>query len=218
MSKHRRSTGPGATFGLWNRIAVIVAGILLVSWGGGPAATAFWGSISGGPPGAAKADTVAQGSKPVTTVSGGNVTVTWAASTTAAGRSVTGYSIARYATATAGSRIAAAGTCTGTVAALICADSNVPTGTWYYTVTPLLSAWQGAESTRSAATAVDATAPGAPVITAPVYVYSGNVNNVPVSGTAEPGSTVVLTVTGAGAQPLTETMTLTVPETGRHHS
>lgn len=205
MSKHRRSKGPGTTFGLWNRIAVIVAGILLVSWGG-PAATAFWGSISGGP-GAAKADTVAQGSKPVTAVSGGNVTVTWAASTTAAGRSVTGYSIARYATATAGTRIAAAGTCTGTVAALICADSNVPTGTWYYTVTPLLSSWQGAESTRSAATAVDATAPGAPVITAPVYVYSSNVDNVPVSGTAEPGSTVVLTVTGAGAQPLTETMT-----------
>nr|WP_256870613.1 Ig-like domain-containing protein [Paenarthrobacter nitroguajacolicus] len=54
---------------------------------------------------------------------------------------------------------------------------------------------------------MDATPPVAPVISAPAYVYSSNVNNVPVSGTAEPGSTVVLTVTGGGAQPLTQTMT-----------
>ncbi|MFK0042000.1 Ig-like domain-containing protein [Paenarthrobacter sp. NPDC090517] len=209
MSRLRHTTGGAtsspATFGLWNRVAVIVAGILLVSWGG-PAASAFWGSVSSGF-GAAKADAVAQGARPATAVSGTSVTVTWTASTTAAGRPVTGYSIARYATATAGTGMAAAGTCAGTIAALSCVDNNVPTGTWYYAVTPLLSAWQGAESTRSAATALDATPPVAPVITAPAYVYSSNVNNVPVSGTAEPGSTVVLTVTGAGAQPLTQTMT-----------
>lgn len=205
MSRQQPSRDGTATFGFWNRMAVIVVGILLVSWGG-PAATAFWGSVSGGS-GAAKADAVAQGSTPLTAVSGANVTVTWTASTTAAGRSVTGYSIARYATATAGTRIAAAGSCTGTIATLSCVDSNVPTGTWYYAVTPLLSAWQGVESTRSVGTSVDATAPGAPVITAPAFVYSGNVSNVPVSGTAEPGSTVVLTVAGAGAQPLTQTLT-----------
>ncbi|ABM09622.1 Ig-like domain-containing protein [Paenarthrobacter aurescens] len=200
-----RATSSSATFGRWNRIVVIVLGILLVSWGG-PAASAFWGSVSSGF-GAAKADAVAQGARPTTAVSGTSVTVTWTASTTAAGRPVTGYSIARYATATAGTGIAAAGTCTGTIAALSCVDNNVPTGTWYYAVTPLLSAWQGAESTRSTATAMDATPPGAPVIAAPLYVNSSTVNSVPVSGTAEPGSTVVLTVTGAGAQPLTQTMT-----------
>lgn len=200
-----RATSSPATLGRWNRIVVIVLGIFLVSWGG-PAASAFWGSVSSGF-GAAKADAVAQGARPTTAVSGTSVTVNWTASTTAAGRPVTGYSIARYATAAEGTGMAAAGTCTGTIAALSCVDNNVPTGTWYYAVTPLLSAWQGAESTRSVATAVDATPPVAPVITAPAYVYSSNVNNVPVSGTAESGSTVVLTVTGAGAQPLTQTMT-----------
>ncbi|WP_026005763.1 Ig-like domain-containing protein [Arthrobacter sp. M2012083] len=209
MSRLRQTTGRAtsspATLGRWNRIVVIVLGIFLVSWGG-PAASAFWGSVSSGF-GAAKADAVAQGARPTTAVSGTSVTVNWTASTTAAGRPVTGYSIARYATATEGTGMAAAGTCTGTIAALSCVDNNVPTGTWYYAVTPLLSAWQGAESTRSVATAVDATPPVAPVITAPAYVYSSNVNNVPVSGTAESGSTVVLTVTGAGAQPLTQTMT-----------
>lgn len=207
MSRIGQATGtssPTTAFGRWNRVIVIVLGILLVSWGG-PAASAFWGSVSGGF-GAAKADAVAQGARPATAVSGTSVTVTWTASTTAAGRPVTGYSIARYATATAGTGIAAAGTCTGTIAALSCVDNNVPTGTWYYAVTPLLSAWQGAESTRSAATALDATPPGAPVIAVPLYVNSSNVNNVSVSGTAEPGSTVILTITGAGTQPLTQTM------------
>jgi hypothetical protein len=80
--------------GAWNRALVIVLGIHLVSWGG-PAATAFWSSVNSGF-GAAKADAVAQGAKPTVAVSGSSVTVTWAASTTAAGRPVTGYSIARY--------------------------------------------------------------------------------------------------------------------------
>ncbi|WP_416417654.1 hypothetical protein [Paenarthrobacter aromaticivorans] len=192
------------TMGAWNRALVIVLGILLVSWGG-PAASAFWSSVSSNF-GAAKADAVAQGAKPTTSVSGTSVTVTWAASTTAAGRSVTGYSIARYPAATGGTAVAATGTCAGTVAGLSCVDSGAGTGNWYYTVTPKLSQWQGAESTRSAAAIVDATAPLAPSVTAPPYVYSGNVSAVPVSGTAEALSSVTLTVTGTGASPITQTL------------
>jgi hypothetical protein len=63
----------------------------------------------------------------------------------------------------------------------------------------MLSLWQGTESLRSTGSVVDATAPGAPVVTAPAYVTAGNVSNVPVSGTAEANSTVVLTVTDVGA-------------------
>ena len=198
------SSSTRVTMGVWNRALVIVLGILLVSWGG-PAASAFWSSVNSGF-GAAKADAVAQGAKPTTSVSGASVTVTWAASTTAAGRSVTGYSIARYASASGGTAVAAAGTCAGTVAGLSCVDSGVATGNWYYTVTPKLSQWQGTESTRSAVTAVDATPPLAPSVTAPTYVHSGNVNAVPVTGTAEALSSVALTVTGTGAQPLTQTV------------
>lgn len=193
-----------ATMGAWNRVLVIVLGIFLVSWGG-PAASAFWSSVSSNF-GAAKADAVAQGAKPTTAVSGSSVTVTWAASTTAAGRSVTGYSIVRYASATGGTAVAATGTCGGTVVGLSCVDSGVATGNWYYTVTPTLSQWQGAESARSAVTAVDATPPLAPTVTAPTYVHSGNVTAVNVSGTAEALSSVALTVTGTGASPITQTL------------
>ncbi|SDX58316.1 hypothetical protein SAMN04487912_1195 [Arthrobacter sp. cf158] len=202
MNRRRTSEGrhpaPSVTMGRWNRIVVIVVGILLVTWGG-PAASAFWSTVSTSNFAAAKADTVNQGAKPGAVVGlAGSVTVTWTASTTTAGRSATGYSIARYASATGGTRIPAAGTCTGTVVVLSCTDT-APSGTWYYAVTPMLSLWQGTESLRSTGSVVDATAPGAPVVTAPAYVTTGNVSNVPVSGTAEANSTVVLTVTDAGA-------------------
>ena len=199
--------GVPAVFGWRSRLAIIVAGILLVSWGG-PAASAFWGSISSGP-GAVKADSVAQGAKPATAVSGANVTVSWTASTTAAGRSVTGYSIARYSSATGGTRVTATGGCAGTVAGLGCVEAGVPAGTWYYTVTPTLSLWQGSESQRSTATTpvTDTTAPLAPMVTAPAYVNQSTVGSVPISGTAEANSSVTLTVSGAGAAPVTQTVT-----------
>lgn len=196
-----------ALFGWRSRLAIIVAGLLLLSWGG-PAASAFWGSISSGP-GAAKADALAQGARPAAGISGANVTVSWTASTTAAGHPVTGYSIARYSSATAGTRIPATGACAGTVPGLSCVEAGVPAGTWYYTVTPTLSLWQGTESQRSTATTpvTDTTPPLAPVVTAPGSVNQGNVSSVPVSGTAEANSTVVLTITGGGAQAVTQTIT-----------
>ncbi|WP_369745479.1 hypothetical protein [Paenarthrobacter sp. AMU7] len=205
QTKGRVASSP-ATLGRWNRIVVIVLGIFLVSWGG-PAASAFWGSVSSGF-GAAKADAVAQGAKPTTAVSGTSVTVTWTASTTAAGRPVTGYSIARYGSATGGTKVAATGTCGTSVAGLSCVESSVPAGTWYYTVTPTLSLWQGTESVRSTATTpvTDTTAPLAPLVTALQTIHQGNAANVPVSGTAEANSSVVLTVSGTGSAPITQTI------------
>ncbi|MFK0009844.1 Ig-like domain-containing protein [Paenarthrobacter sp. NPDC090520] len=185
------------TMGRWNRVMVVLLGILLVSWGG-PAASAFWTTVSSNA-GGAKADTVAQGAKPVATVGlAGNVTVTWAASSTAAGKPVAGYSISRYTSASGGTKVAGSGTCTGTVSALSCTDTAT-TGTWYYAVTPMISQWQGSESLRSTATTVDATAPNAPSVNAPTLITASNVSNVSVTGTAEANSTIVLTVTDAGA-------------------
>lgn len=193
--------------GTWNRLVVLVLGVLLVSWGG-PAASAFWSSVSSNGA-AAKADALAQGNKPGTIVSGANVTVTWTASTTTAGKSVSGYSIARYASATGGTRVAATGACAGTLNALSCVESNVPAGTWYYTVTPILALWQGSESTRSAGTTpvTDTTPPAAPTINPPAVVNAANVTNAPVGGTAEANSTVTLTVSGAGASAINQTIT-----------
>jgi hypothetical protein len=110
--------------------------------------------------------------------------------------------VARYASASGGTKIAAGGTCTGTVTTgLGCTDQDVPTGTWYYTVTPVLGQWQGSESVRSAGAAVDTSPPIAPTVTAPTYVNSSTVTSVPVTGTTEPGASIALTVTDAGSAP-----------------
>ena len=202
MSQDRQASR--ISMGRWNRIIVIALGILLISCAG-PAANAFWGSVSSGF-GAAKADSLPQGAKPATSVAGTTVTVSWAASTTTAGRPVTGYSIARYGSATGGTRVAATGSCQGTIAALSCAEANLPAGTWYYTVTPLLSLWQGVESIRSTGTTpvTDTTPPNAPVVNALGQINAAIADKVPVSGTAEANSSVTLTVSGSGAQPMTQ--------------
>lgn len=182
-----------------SRMAVIAAGVVLLSWAG-PGASAYWTSVSSGGSAAAAADGVAAGATPSASVSAGNVTLAWNSSTTLASRPVSGYMVARYAAASGGTRIAAGGTCAGTVTAgLGCVDQGVPTGTWYYTVTPVLAQWQGTESVRSAGAAVDTTPPAAPTVTAPAYVNSTTVNSVPVSGTTEPGASIALTVKDAGA-------------------
>lgn len=196
MSRHNRRE---ARSRVRSRIAVVLAGAALLSWAG-PGANAFWTSTSNGGSASTSADAVGTGTTPAATVSGGNVTLAWNASTTVAGRTVTGYTVARYASASGGTRVPAGGTCVGTVTAgLVCTDQGVPTGTWYYTVTPVLAQWQGLESSRSSGAAVDTTPPSAPTVVAPAYVYSGNVAAVQVSGTTEPGASIALNVTDAGA-------------------
>lgn len=200
MSRHnRREARSRARSRVRSRVGVILAGAALLSWAG-PGANAFWTAASSGGSASASADAVGAGTTPAATVSGGNVTLAWNASTTVAGRAVTGYTVARYASASGGTKVPAGGTCTGTVAAgLGCTDQGVPTGTWYYTVTPVLGPWQGAESVRSAGAAVDTTPPAAPTVVAPAYVYSGNVAAVQVSGATEPGAAIALSVSDAGA-------------------
>lgn len=194
---HRKNRQAGAR--IRSRVAVIVAGAALLSWAG-PGASAFWTASSNGGTAAAAADAVAAGATPSTSVSAGNVTLAWNASATLAGRPVSGYTVARYASASGGTKVPVGGTCAATsIAGLGCTDQGVPTGTWYYTVTPVLAQWTGTESARSAGAAVDTTPPGAPGISVPPFVNTGNVSAVPVSGTTEPGASIALTVTDAGA-------------------
>ncbi|WP_284752544.1 Ig-like domain-containing protein [Arthrobacter sp. efr-133-R2A-120] len=278
---------------LRTRAPWVLIGILLVS-GIGSAAYAFWQSISSSNFAAAAGDAVMPGSKPSASATGADISVSWTPGTTAGGRAVTGYTVARYNAATGGSKTPATGACAGTVTVLSCAEHNVPGGIWFYTVTPVIALWTGAESPRSDAVSSDSTppvasvasisptpnasgfnnsspvivnltaqdnaggsgvasityavdsgsqttvnaanaavtvsgdgthvvsyfatdnagnscasqnlaikidtvAPGAPSIIVPTYVNSANVAAVPVNGTAEPGSTVTLTVTDPGA-------------------
>ena len=182
-----------------SRVAVIVAGVALLSWAG-PGASAFWTAVSNGGSAASAADAVAAGATPSASVSAGNVTLAWNASATLAGRPVSGYTVARYASASGGTKVPAGGTCAGTVTGgLGCTDQGVPTGTWHYTVTPVLAQWKGTESARGAGAAVDTTPPAAPAVSAPAYVHLGNVAAVPVSGTTEAGASIALAITDAGA-------------------
>lgn len=180
------------------RIAGAMAAALVMTWGG-PAASAFWQTMSSNA-GAARADSIPAVAAPAASVAAGAATVSWSQGTTAAGRPVTGYIVARYTSATGGTRVAAGGGCAGTITTLACTEASLPAGTWHYTVTPVLGAWAGVESARSGgATAADTTPPAVPTITAPAVINSVTVANVPVSGTAEAGSSVTVTIKDAGA-------------------
>ncbi|MFK4297493.1 hypothetical protein ABH924_002643 [Arthrobacter sp. GAS37] len=293
MTRPKHSAGRGRRHALRRRVTWTLLAVLFISWGG-PAANAFWQSLSSSNFAAAKADTLPQGSTPARSLSGTNVTVSWAAVTTSVGHAVSGYVVARYSSPSGGTKVAAGGGCAGTVASLSCVEQSVPSGTWYYAVTPVISLWTGVESARStgvivdttpptisvtsisptpngagfnntspvtvnlsavdntggsgvasikytvdggstvtvnAATAavnvsgngthtvsyfatdvagnastpqaqtvkIDTVAPGAPTISAPPYVNIANKSNVSVTGTAEAGASVTLTVTDAGS-------------------
>jgi hypothetical protein len=201
------------------RIACMVTAALVISWGG-PAANAFWQTLSSNA-GAAQADFIPAVPAPTASVSAASAAVSWVQGSTAAGRPVAGYTVARYASATDGTQVAAGGGCAGTITALACTESGLPSGTWYYTVTPILGAWQGVESTRSqGVTAVDTTPPSAPTITAPAVISGPTVasgataDKVPVSGTAEAGSSVTITVEDAGAAH-SDSQTVTADSSGQ---
>jgi hypothetical protein len=136
-------------------LALVTAAAVAILAAGG-AAWAYWSAQAGNVPVSSYADSVGSGSQPTVSASGTSVTLSWTATTTAAGRGVQGYLVNRYAAATGGTATAAAaGTCAAVpVTTVSCTESNVPTGTWYYTVTPVLSAWRGAQSARSAAATV----------------------------------------------------------------
>ncbi|MCO4251634.1 hypothetical protein [Pseudarthrobacter raffinosi] len=181
------------------RIAGVTAVALVISWGA-PAANAYWQTLSSTSVGA-KADSLQELAAPTASASAGAASVGWLTRSTTAGRAVSGYTVARYSAAT-GAKVAAGGTCAGTVTTpittLSCSEAALPAGTWYYTVTPVLGSWAGPESARSVGVFVaDTTKPDAPLISAPAIVNNANVTEVPVSVTAEPGSSVTVTITDA---------------------
>ncbi|MGO4188813.1 hypothetical protein [Pseudarthrobacter sp. TAF60_1] len=182
------------------RIAVAAAAALAISCGG-PAASAYWQTL-GSNPGTARADAIATMGVPTASASAGAAAVSWAPGTTAGGRAVSGYTVSRYSSATGGTMVAAGGGCGGIVTATSCTEAALPSGTWYYTVTPKLGFWAGPESARSGGVVIaDTTKPNAPTISATGTVNIGNKANAPVSGTAAAGVSSV-TVTATDAQGL----------------
>jgi hypothetical protein len=119
-------------------------------------AWAYWSAQADNVPALSKADVVGAGNQPTVTVTAGTVGLSWAATTTTAGRGVTGYLVSRYSSATGGTATAAVeGSCATLVTGLACSETSTPGGSWYYTVTPVLGAWRGSESARSTAAVVN---------------------------------------------------------------
>lgn len=168
------------------RLAWIVTAVLLLL-GTATAAYGFWASTTSSNNAAAAADALSPGSKPAVTANGASLSVNWAAGTTVNGRAATGYKVTRYAAATGGTGTSATGGCTGTVTTLTCTEQNVPGGIWYYTVTPTIALWTGAESPRSTGVSSDSTAPVATVSSVSPTPNAAGWNNT---------SPVTVTITG----------------------
>jgi hypothetical protein len=127
-------------------ISVAVAALTMVA-----SATAAWQSPGSGS-GYSGTKTMPTGSTPSASVSNRKVTVSWSASTLPGGGAVDGYTIKRY---NAGGALQAIGAnCSGTIAALTCTENSVPSGSWRYTVTPVLANWRGTESAMSSTVTV----------------------------------------------------------------
>jgi hypothetical protein len=177
----RPQPDPSHPRALFNRVPWVLPGILLLSAGLGPAAYAFWESVSSTNFAGAAADSLTPGAKPAVTAAGTALSVTWPAAATAAGRPATGYAVTRYAAATGGPGIPATGACAGTVTNLSCTEQNIPGGIWYYTVTPAIALWRGAESPRSNGVSNDSAAPLLSTTVSPTPNAAGWNNTSPVT-------------------------------------
>ncbi len=127
---------------------------MLASLGAAGAADAAWQTASGGGSAYAKARSVAAGSTPTASVSNRNVTVSWSA--TGGSVPVDGYVVRRF--DTGGAEASVGSSCSGTINALSCTETNVAPGSWRYTITPVRQNWQGAQSAQSTAVTVNAPA------------------------------------------------------------
>lgn len=111
-----------------------------------PAAAGAW-SAGGGGSTSAGAATMPVGATPAATGVLATVTVSWVQATIA-GAPVAAYVVRRYATVS-GTESPVAGGCAGVVAAMTCTDSNVPPGSWVYSITPVHGPWTGTAGPRS---------------------------------------------------------------------
>ena len=170
----------------------LAAGLLL-----GPAACAdaFWISPGAGT-GTGPTATMPAGNPPAASVSGQNVTVSWAQSSFAAGLLGTyaggGYTVTRYA-AGGSTPITPSANCAtkigGAGATLQCIEAAVPYGAWQYVVTPVLNSFTGAASAKSAAVTVVTAAPVLNSVTAQNPAVAQTTGDLALTWAAVTGAT-----------------------------
>ena len=203
---------------------VVVAIFLIFTLVVGVAFAYFGGTSTPGGNGAAAATSVAAGATPtLTSPNDSTVTVSWVASTLGTGQAVTGYVVKRYeATTLAIQTILTA--CTGTIATVTCTESNLPTGSWRYSVTPKFATnWLGAESDKSLpiSTIEKDVTPPVNVLTSTVVTGKSfkNQNTIYYLGSAAGSFTVTNALTDAASGPASSTtQALTGTSTGWTHT
>lgn len=132
--------------------AVVVASLTataFVACGVSPAAAAFDVTAAGAA--ASLTQSVPDTGAPLAVANGHEVTVSWPAVTLAGGQPATGYVVRRYDLSGVPQTVLSA--CT-LVTGTSCVEHAVPTGTWEYTVQPLVGNWAGPESAASSAITV----------------------------------------------------------------
>jgi Bacterial Ig-like domain len=134
----------------------VLAGLFLVA--ATSVASAAWGGGGNGQAGA-RATTVDAGGTPSATLSGRTVELTWPAVTLSNGVAVTSYLVRRYDWTGVVEQTIASGTCAVPAATTSCSETDVPAGTWTYSVTPAFGPWRGPESAKTSVTV------GAPSLT-----------------------------------------------------
>jgi fibronectin type 3 domain-containing protein len=151
------------------RAALLASALLLLA---AVPAAAHWNAPGAGT-GQAPVNTLPGGNQPVASASLDTVTVQWTQSdfegSRLGGYAGGGYVVRRY-PAGGGPAVTPNGGCGtttgGTTAMLSCDETGVPSGSWKYTVTPVLGSWTGAESSTSGSVTVLLGAPDLTSVTA----------------------------------------------------
>jgi hypothetical protein len=171
--------------------------------------------------GYADADTMPVGDQPDVSLAGHTITVSWSASQMSDGSNVAGYVVSRYDNNTDALQTTGSG-CNGVVTALTCAETLVPAGDWYYTITPVKQNWIGDEGPASNDVTIDPSSfvfTSATNLTALPKTLNGTISNYqpgetvtfrldnPTTGTILTGSIAPNPVPGSG----TATTTTTIP-------
>jgi len=200
------------------RLVLVVAVLALTSV---PLAASGRWSGNGTGAGYSAGDTMPSGEQPTTSVTGRNITVSWAASAFDDGTPVNGYVVRRYDAGTDAAAVVGAG-CAGVLTALTCTENSVAPGTWYYTIVPRYYAWVGTEGLESANVTIDPaslTFSGLTNITTLPKVMTGSIAGFlngetvtwrldnPTNGTILTGSTTPPTIGAAGSA----TISVTIP-------
>ena len=116
------------------------------------AAWAQWSAVGSGAGGAA-ATTMPTGATPTAAGRGNQVRLQWAAVTLGSGAAVQGYDIRRY-NAINGSQATIGAGCAGIITTTSSIEQMVPSGTWFYTDTPVQASWTGVESSPSSTVSI----------------------------------------------------------------